>query len=192
MVPTPTENLEESKKHQVVPSSHSSLLLPPSQPWKLTRVALGSWLVRFYRLREKSRRACWFPGLLPSSGSVPGMPALNAFVNPVCTCQCAHICKLPRNLQPPAREMWSQGHHWTGLAKHLSWASFRNEQRCKWRGSKEQTGPGFPFLAHALDSLTQSNAHSSSYLIHMHENCLLCWYWSILFFPYQNTYPPSL
>lgn len=80
-VPTSTENLKESKKLQAAPSCYRSLLFPPSKPWRLTQVALGSWLVWFDLLRGKSRKACWLPGLLPCRGSVLGIWMVRAMVN---------------------------------------------------------------------------------------------------------------
>lgn len=82
---------------------------------------------------------------------------------------------------------------WQRLAKHLSWTSFRNGAKVQVDGKGGiNRGPYFPIPVLALDSLTGTNTHSSSYHMDMQENCLLCWYWNILFFPYLNTYSPSL
>lgn len=64
---------------------------------------------------------------------------------------------------------------WWGLAKHLSWALFGKGAKVQMEEKRViNQGPHFAILVLVLDSLTGTNTYSSSYLIDMHENCLLC------------------
>ena len=166
-VPTATEKLVEGRKRPPPPATAPCSLHPLCQGTP----SGGRWLVLFDFLGGTSRRPTpWLRICARKAGSQHRGEAVR------CAWQGCEVCQQVRREVPhdlhALPKLWCCGRHSAGPTPRLG--LIQEWTRCaNGRGGRDAQTPSLPCLRDCGDSIW-TDRHSSSSLIDMRNNCLLC------------------